>query len=171
MKLFTATALLLLLLAAPVASQTHQQELAGDLEAVRAKIVALAEAMPEDTYAWRPGEGVRSVAEVFMHIASANFRFPGMIDVPAPERIPDDWVRGQAEGVDRATVTAALNESFEFLTMVVEDIVDLEGEMEVFGRPTNVRGYLMVMQSHLHEHLGQAIAYARVNGVVPPWSR
>ena len=54
--------------------------------------------------------------------------------------------------------------------MVVLDVVALEAEVEVFGRPTTVRGFLMIMQTHLHEHLGQSIAYARTNGVVPPWS-
>ena len=72
---------------------------------------------------------------------------------------------------ERAGYNHSVNESFEFLTMVVEDVVALENEMEVFGRATNVRGFLMLMQGHLHEHLGQAIAYARVNGAAPPWSR
>lgn len=162
---------LTLTLSLPLAAQTHQEELAQDLETVRAKVVGLAENVPESAYTWRPGEGVRSIGEVYMHIASANFRFPSMIGVSPPADTPEGWVGGDAEGLDRATAVAALNASFEFLDAVVHDVEDLEAPMDVFGRSTNVRGFLMLMQSHLHEHLGQSIAYARANGVVPPWSR
>ena len=87
--------------------------------------------MPQEKYSWRPGEGVRSVSEVFVHIAGANFLFPTFI------------------GVSDA---------------------DLDKPTKLFGRSTTTREVLLVMATHMHEHLGQSIAYARVNGVVPPWS-
>ena len=41
----------------------------------------------------------------------------------------------------------------------------------MFGNATTHRGVLVTVLSHLHEHLGQSVAYARMNGVVPPWSQ
>lgn len=159
-------------LAATVAAQTLQQETIGDLEVLRDKYVGLAQAVPESSYTWRPGEGVRSIGEVYMHVVQANFGFPGMIGVRPPEGTPSAWTSGDAEGLDRAGAVAALNASFDHMEEAVRGITAerLEEKMAVFGRPTNVRGFLVVMVTHLHEHLGQSIAYARTNGVVPPWS-
>lgn len=159
-------------LAGPVAAQTLQEEMIGDLEVLRDKFVGLAQAVPESSYTWRPGEGVRSVGEVYMHVVQANFGFPRMIGVAAPEGTASAWTTGDAQGLDRATAVAALNASFDHVVQAVRGITAerLEEKMQVFGRPTNVRGFLVVMETHLHEHLGQSIAYARTNGVVPPWS-
>jgi uncharacterized damage-inducible protein DinB len=170
MKGTLLTAMTLAVVASPLAAQTHQQELAGDVENLRSKYVGLAEAVPESDYTWRPGEGVRSIGEVFMHAASANFRFPMMTGHEVPEGISRGWVAGNAEGATRASVVEALNASFDHLKAYVEQVDDLQATMSLFGRETNVRGFLMVMQTHLHEHLGQSIAYARTRGVVPPWS-
>ena len=156
--------------AAPAAAQSMQQAIMNDLRGVHQKAVGLAQTVPVDTYTWRPSEEIRSIGEVYMHIASANFRFPGMIGVSPPAGTSADWISGNAEGVDRATVVAAINASFEFLYMVVEDIEDMDGDVNLFGTQTNVRQFLITMNTHLHEHLGQSIAYARTNGIVPPWS-
>jgi len=160
------------LVAGTVAAQTLQEETIGDLEVLRDKYVGLAQAVPESSYTWRPGEGVRSVGEVYMHVVQANFGFPRMIGVTVPEGTPGAWTSGNAEGLHRADAVDALNASFDHMVAAVRGITAerLEEKMEVFGRPTNVRGFLVVMVTHLHEHLGQSIAYARTNGVVPPWS-
>ena len=78
----------------------------------------------------------------------------------AAQTLPDETVN------DLRTVNA----SFSHVSAAVERIDDLDAPLTVFGRQTNVRGFLVVMTSHLHEHLGQSVAYARANGVVPPWS-
>jgi uncharacterized damage-inducible protein DinB len=130
----------------------------ADLKAVQEKLVNLAEAMPDDKYGWRPGEGVRSVSEVFAHIASANYFFGGRLgggEAPADVREWEKTVTAKAD------VVAKLKTSFEAVIGPVGS-TDLSGD--------SARMALMVV-THAHEHLGQLIAYARSNGVVPPWSR
>jgi len=170
-KLFTLAALALAVGTAPVAAQSLQDEMMGDLAGVADKYLGLANAMAEADYTWRPGEGVRSVGEVYMHVVSANFGFPRMRGFAAPE-VAEAWLRGDASGLDKATAEEALRASFNHLMEFIRTVSDeqLDEEMELFGRQTNVRGYLMLVQTHLHEHLGQSIAYARTRGVVPPWS-
>lgn len=166
-----SAACLAVLVAMPASAQTIQDITVGDMDGVRQKIVGLAEAIPESAYGWRPEEGVRSVAEVYMHIASANFRIPGIIGADPPD-VPEAWTRGSAEGMDEATIIEAVNASFAYVTDVVNGIPAdrLDEPVNLFGSETNVRGFLVFMTSHLHEHLGQSIAYARANHVAPPWS-
>ncbi len=166
-------ALALLVLAAPAAAQTFQEEMARDLEEVRDKFLGLAEAMPASTYGWRPEDGVRSVSEVYMHIASANMGLPtNLIGASMPEGGPPAWLQQGETLTDKPAVIEALREGFDHLISVVRTTADpdLDRAAKVFGRDTNVRAALMLMQTHCHEHLGQSIAYARTNGVVPPWS-
>ncbi len=59
-------------------------ELASDLAVVEEKIVGLAQAMTVDQYTWRPSEGVRSVGEVFMHVAADNYFLPKFAGFDAP---------------------------------------------------------------------------------------
>ena len=71
----------------------------------------------------------------------------------------------------KADVIAELKRSFEHLRNAVNATSDLEKPVKMFGTQTTHRGVLVTVLSHLHEHLGQSVAYARINGVVPPWSR
>jgi uncharacterized damage-inducible protein DinB len=167
-------AALILLLAAPATAQTFQSEVALDVRSVGEKYVSLAEAMPESTYAWRPAEGVRSVSEVFMHVAGANMGIPAMLmSVQPPEGYGGDWARGAESISGKAAVVQSLRDAFEHLASTLEGLSDdqLQQPVNVFGRDTNWMGAAMLLQTHTHEHLGQAIAYARSNGVTPPWSR
>jgi len=161
-------------LALPASAQTLQSEMARDVREVGSKFVSLAEAVPESVYAWRPGEGVRSVSEVFMHIAAANLGLPsGLLGAAPPAGYAQDWFQG-AEGItDKAEVIRHLRVSFEHLASVLEGLSDqeLQEPVNVFGRDTNRVGAALLLETHTHEHLGQSIAYARTNGVVPPWSR
>lgn len=170
---FVIAALAAAIAAAPAAGQSLQEEMIRDIEGVRDKYIGLAQAVPEAEYTWRPGEGVRSVGEVYMHVVSANYRLPGMIGVEPPEGTSSAWLNGSAEGLTQAGALEALEASFAFTIELLRGISDerLRESAEVFGRPTNVLGFLMLAQTHLHEHLGQSIAYARTRGVTPPWSR
>lgn len=154
-------------------AQTYQSEAALDIRAVGEKFVSLAEAMPADAYGWRPEEGVRSVSEVFMHVAAANIGLPfNLMQVPPPEGYAQDWF-GTAEQIsDKAEVVRHLRTAFAHLAGIVEGLTDaqLDQAVNVFGRDTNWLGAAMLLQTHTHEHLGQSIAYARSNGVTPPWS-
>lgn len=170
-------------LAAPAAAQGTRAGLMGDLlrdvGQVEQKVLALAEAMPADAYAWRPGEGVRSTAEVFQHIAADNWLLAGMAgaSTPAFTNIDvADYSTVQAyEGrkASRDEILDHLRQSFAHLRKTMNDTPDakLDQQIKMFGQDATVRGLWVMTTTHMHEHLGQLIAYARTNGVVPPWSR
>ena len=164
----------LAVLAVPASSQTLQAEMARDVRAVGQRYVALAQAMPDDTYSWRPGEGVRSVSEVYMHVVAANIGLPAsLMGVPLPAGYTSE-ILGGAEGItDKAEVVRHVGASFEHLASVLEGLSDedLQKPVNLFGRDTNWLSAALLLQTHVHEHLGQSIAYARTNGIVPPWSR
>jgi uncharacterized damage-inducible protein DinB len=170
-----------------VVSARAQPHEAGSAVGMRAEVTTLlsmaeekfnapAEAMDAEQYAWRPGEGVRSVGEVFRHVAGANFWMPVLLGCALPEGpISQDYqsvVAYEAAG-NRDATPAGLRDSFTHLKQCIDDVPDsaMNREVDMFGTPGNVRTYLMMMLTHVHEHLGQSIAYARMNGVVPPWSR
>jgi uncharacterized damage-inducible protein DinB len=136
----------------------------------RDKLIELADAMPADKYAWRPAEGVRTTAEVFMHVAGANFGLPFFTGVKPPEGF--DFRTFEASATAKADVAKKLAESFAYVDQVYEGVTDadMDRPVELFGMKTTVRGTYMLILAHCHEHLGQAIAYARSNGVVPPWT-
>lgn len=157
---------------AATATSTVQSELLGDLGNLRDKYVGLAEATPESAYGWRPGDGVRSVSEVYMHVAAANIGLVGRVMGTDPPMGVEAWYGDDPESVtDKATVVAALGASFDYMAEAIEGTgADAWAQdIELFG-PTSVRGAMTFTLAHCHEHLGQSIAYARVNGIVPPWS-
>lgn len=149
-----------------------RKDLIGQMADAEQKLVALAEAMPADKYGWRPAAGVRSVSEVFMHMVGANYMLPGIAGV---KRKPDVTMSRDMETkvVDKAQVVDMLRKSFAFTKQSMLDVPDdqLDTAADLFGTPSTNRGVLVLMTTHAHEHLGQAIAYARMNGIVPPWSR
>lgn len=143
----------------------------------RDKFVALAEAMPEDTYDWRPMEGVRSVGEVFAHVAADNWYGPALMDVPAPEYTgvtADGSSVGPYQDRERTKeeIVREVEVSFEHLLAAIDATADRLDEETLLGSNTVSYGDVWVrLLVHMHEHLGQSVAYARANGVVPPWSR
>ena len=171
-----ASALFLILLVVPgnAWAQTTlevRDELMRQFDASMRKVVALADAMPEGTYSWSPGAGVMEVGHVYMHIARYNYLYPTQnlrLSLPAgiePDRM--ETVR------DKAQVLAALRESRDWVlesvgTMTVDE---LEGTTMLYGREASGWAVLVQLLAHMNEHVGQSIAYARMNGVVPPWSR
>jgi uncharacterized damage-inducible protein DinB len=142
--------------------------------AVGEKYVALAKAMPADSYDWRPADGVRSVGEVFTHIAAANLGLPmRFMQVAPPSGMAMETImNAEAEVTDKDEIVAMLETAFEHLAGTLEGLSDeqLGTAVNVFGRDTNWSGAALLLVTHSHEHLGQAIAYARSNGVTPPWS-
>jgi uncharacterized damage-inducible protein DinB len=139
------------------------------LDDASTKLVQLAEAMPAASYTWRPAQGVRSVSEVFMHVAGANYFFPTFVGVTATPPFPQDAATAVT---DKAQVVQYLKGSFDHARSAIGAVADgdLDKKVTVFGREMTYRNLLLTMTSHAHEHLGQAIAYARSNGVTPPWS-
>jgi uncharacterized damage-inducible protein DinB len=149
------------------AANGFRAEFLYNLDDVQEKILDLAESLPADKYSWRPGPEVRSTSEVFMHIAGGNYFLSTFLGADPPK------MNGDIEKVitKKADVVAELKRSFEHLRAAVNATSDLEKPVKMFGTQTTYRGVLVTVLSHLHEHLGQSVAYARINGVVPPWSR
>jgi uncharacterized damage-inducible protein DinB len=134
------------------------------------KLIELAEAMPEAKYSWRPGEGVRSVGEVYMHVAAANFGIPSFAGVKPPEGFKFEGY--EASLSKKADIVKALKDSFAHMEGAVGRFTaeDLEKPADLFGMKTTTRGVCLLLLSHAHEHLGQSIAYARSNKITPPWT-
>lgn len=163
-------------LAAPAAAQAAPSTAPGfvaeamlQFEASMRKFVALAEAMPAETYGWSPGPGVMTVARVYAHVTRYNYLYPSEnLGVPAP----DGRAEAAAEDLaDKAVLVARLRESRDFVRQAVRGLTDPSGATELYGRTVPQWSVLLQLVAHMNEHLGQAIGYARMNGVVPPWSR
>ncbi len=130
----------------------------------------LAEATPADKFSWKPTDEVRSISEVYVHVAGGNFFFASQLGVDMPE----DFSREAEKTVTaKDDVIALLKKSIDHIHQAVHAVADadLGEEVEVFGSQRPKRDVFMIISGHAHEHLGQSIAYARSAGVVPPWSR
>lgn len=158
---------------------TSNAEVIALIDVAEGKVTALAGAMNDEQWSWRPADGVRSTSEVLMHISFANFFIPTMLGVAAPDDFPvtmgPEGPVGMAEyeGIsNRDEVMAQLESSFDHLQSALAGVPAdrMDDEMNAFGQTMTVRGFCIFMSTHLHEHLGQLVAYARTNGVVPPWS-
>lgn len=135
------------------------------------RLVQLAEAMPEDKFAWSPGEGVMSVERVFMHIIRYNYYYPASsLGIAAPDGLDGEHVEMRT---GKATVLNHLQASLDHVRDLAEPMseADLNRRVTLYGRETAAWNVLHQLQVHMGEHLGQLIAYARMNDVVPPWSR
>jgi uncharacterized damage-inducible protein DinB len=175
MKRTIAFALLILFAIPAIAAKNakpapkgFRAEFVRDLDDVQKKIIDLAAAVPAEKYSWRPAEGVRSVSEVYMHIAGGNYFLGTFLGAKPPADMPKDIEKI----TDKQEVLNELRKSFDHVRAIVGNISDedLEKSVNMFGNTTTERGVYVTMLNHLHEHLGQSIAYARINGVVPPWS-
>src|SRR3954471_6093565 len=131
------------------------------------QIITLAEAIPAEKYGWRPGPGIRSVSEVLMHTASGNYFFLQSMGVNAGEDLPKDPGKSVTAKGD---VVRWLKASFEAVQENYPKI-DKQKAVKFLGHDATCEGVLLRALAHANEHLGQMIAYARMNGVIPPWSK
>jgi uncharacterized damage-inducible protein DinB len=140
------------------------------------KVIALAKAVPEDKYSWRPAPGVRSFGEVFVHIVSANQLLMKLASAPSGDELKtaiDEQSKLEKQTFPKARIIDMLIESFATVRKSLESARpgSLAQSADFFGTPTTRRGIFVNMDVHIAEHLGQAIAYARMNGITPPWSQ
>ena len=150
-----------------------------DIEDVSGKFVGLAKAIPVDKYDWRPAADVRSVREVLLHVASDNYLLPALAGSAAPTITGIDLKdfksvdRFEKRPLSRDSVVAELERSFMHLgnAMAKTGTQNLADVVNMFGQKSPVQDLWILTTTHLHEHLGQSIAYARMNGVKPPWSK
>jgi uncharacterized damage-inducible protein DinB len=150
-----------------------RSELLQDMESLERKYVALAEAVPQERHTWRPADGVRSVSEVFMHVADANYYLTGVAAYPRPEGLKSVQELNALEKItDKPQLLNALRASFVHGKQAIAATPDakLDEPITLFGQDATVRAALVLLVSHMHEHLGQSIAYARMNQITPPWS-
>ena len=151
-------------------------EILNPFEEQERKLVQLAQAIPPEKYGWRPAAGVRSVAEVFAHCALGSKVILDLALDPPEKAALESRIQTQLknEGQPRSKdeILALMNSSFEQVRKAIAPLRagSLSRESVFFGTNTTRRGVLIFLDTHLAEHLGQAIAYARMNGIVPPWS-
>jgi uncharacterized damage-inducible protein DinB len=170
-KTFHPTALLLGIAAyvSPLAAD-YRQECLQRIAVLEKRFTDLAEEVPAEKYGWRPGEGVRSVSEVFVHVAGVNFAVTRVFGTPPPAGFA---MRGFEKSLaDKSQIVPRVRESFAHFRKAIEQLApaDSDKPVKMFGQDTTVRGAVWMALEHLSEHLGQSIAYARVNGITPPWS-
>jgi uncharacterized damage-inducible protein DinB len=141
----------------------------GEWRHVSAQLIALAEATPEKNFAWRPAPGVRSTSEVYMHIVDANFY---LLSITGP-KMPDDLKEDAAKTVtSKAEVVRWLKRSLEAVKQahLKETPEHLARKVRIEGRDSTEDWMYLRIIVHANEHMGQLVAYARMTGVVPPWS-
>jgi uncharacterized damage-inducible protein DinB len=142
-----------------------QASFGGDVGTLSGKFSGLAKVM-DSKYDYRPGQGVRSTADVLNLIVMENGLLAGVLTGAAPGPRP-------APVTDPAKLQEAIKNSYANLKKAIEGLSDsdLNTPVKMFGRETNKRGAIAMALNDQHEHLGQLIAYSRVNGIVPPWSK
>ena len=142
----------------------------GEWKHVSQQLIALAEATPAEKYSWRPAPGVRSTSEVYMHIVDANFY---LLSVTGP-KMPADLTEDMGKTItSKPEVIAWLKRSLEAVKTAhaAESSKDLQRKVKIEGQDATVDGMYLRIIVHANEHMGQLIAYARMTGVVPPWSK
>ena len=142
----------------------------GEWKHVSQQLIALAEATPPEKFGWRPAAGVRSTSEVYMHIVLANFY---LLSVTGPKMPPDLKETMEKSVTSKPEVTAWLRRSLQAVkdAHLAETPTDLQRKVHVADRDATVDGLYLRIIVHANEHMGQLVAYARMTGVVPPWSK
>lgn len=141
----------------------------GEWKHVTSQLIALAEATPPEKFSWRPAAGVRSTSEVYMHIALANFY---LLSYTGPKMPADLKLDSEKTITSKAEVISWLKRSLEAVRAAHAAVTsaDLQRKVHIYDRDATVDGMYLRIIIHANEHMGQLIAYARMTGVVPPWS-
>jgi len=162
--------------AAPSAKGAFQRDLLGVYSYNEKQVLQLEEAVPQSKFNWRPAPGVRSIAEAYLHIAFSNY---GLTKAATGKEPPADagWEMNPAKWdkktTDKAEIKKILEKSFAHVHEVISSLpdADLDKMVTFFGHEMSVRSVLIILVGHMNEHLGQEVAYARANKIVPPWSK
>jgi uncharacterized damage-inducible protein DinB len=155
----------------PGAPAKVREEFLNHFEESMRKFIALAEAMPANKFTWSPGTGVMSVGRVYGHVARYNYMYPATsMGIATPAGVGLDTLENMT---DKTQIVALLKRSTEHVRTNVTRLSDsdLARGTKLYGRDVQQWAVLMQLVAHMNEHLGQSIAYARMNAVVPPWSQ
>jgi uncharacterized damage-inducible protein DinB len=169
-KSFLTLALLFVAVAAFCQGQV-QKESSGLIAFAGSQTMQLAQAIPAEKYAWSPGTGVRSVSETFAHIIAANYMFAAKLGGTVPAELKLESLEKDLKTKD--AIAAELKRSFDLIVNTVkntkDDMLAKKVEFPFPGEFTGMSAALISV-GHTNEHLGQLIAYARMNGITPPWN-
>jgi uncharacterized damage-inducible protein DinB len=141
------------------------------VEDAEMKLTKLAEAIPAEKYKWSPNKDTRSVSEVFLHVAGGNFAIPRRLGTEPPADFNQQGF--DKSTTDKTKVIDMLKRSFVHAKQAVAKLTDADLEKTadwIGGRKATYREIILFLAAHQHEHLGQSIAYARMNGITPPWT-
>lgn len=156
---------------AQAATHSFRTEFLHQFDASMGKIVALAEAVPAETYARPAVAGVQPLGLIFAHIAHYNYEYPARaMGIAPPPGIDRDTLERVRE---KARVVALLRRSAEHVRSSVGQLSEeqLGRTTTLYGRRVPQWAVLFQLIAHMNDHLGQSIAYGRASGVVPPWSQ
>lgn len=148
-----------------------RDELMNQFNMSMRKFIALAEAMPADKFTWKPQAEAMVVGHVYAHVANYNYYYPqSAMGVAAPAALKLDTLEAMR---DKAQIVALLKASAEHVrkSVAAMDAEKLDKGTKLYGRDVPTWAVLVQLVAHMNEHLGQSIAYARANNVVPPWSQ
>ncbi len=174
-KLFTLVTLVALLTPALAFAADAPTGIRGEILAnmmdAGGKIQELAGAVPDGKFNWKPSKDVRSTGQVFLHVVAANYLLPSLMGTQPPISM-EELMKLDSQTMEPAKVRQMLKDSYAWATRAITEMPDteLETQMEFFGNKITKRAGLMLLSSHSHEHLGQAIAYVRSNNITPPWT-
>jgi uncharacterized damage-inducible protein DinB len=148
----------------------YRSEVLSEVIVQEDKFTRLAEAIPAEKYTWRPAPDVRSFAEVFLHVAAANYNLYKLVGTPPPAGFDAKGI--EKSTTDKAKVITTMKDSFAHAKKAITAMpdADLDKSLDWFGGKNTERGILLFIVRHAAEHLGQSIAYARFIGIVPPWT-
>ncbi len=141
-----------------------------EFTAASRQILQLAEATPEDKYGWRPAPGIRSISEVYMHIALGNFWLLEQAGGKSPVTISTLGKDPEKSITAKTRVIDLLRKSLDAVKSQYQT-VDRQKAVQFFGQPSTSDKIFLRILVHNNEHMGQSVAYARMNGIVPPWSK
>ena len=141
-----------------------------DLDIVNKKFVSLANALPQDKFTWRPSDDSRSFAEVFLHVAGERYGILGLMGAAPPTGF--DPKTYEKSTTDKTKIIDELNKSWEYTQKTIQGMAnsDFAKLLPKLGPDANEGDVIYILVADAHEHLGQVIAYARANGIVPPWT-
>jgi uncharacterized damage-inducible protein DinB len=141
-----------------------------DLETMQKKFVDLANALPADKMTWRPSADSRSFAEVFLHVAGERYGILNLMGAETPAGVDRKGL--EKSTTDRAQIVAELNKSWDFTEKTIKGMTnaDFAKLLPKLGPQANAGDVVYILVADAHEHLGQSVAYARENGIIPPWT-
>lgn len=148
-----------------------QKESVGSLTFVSGHVMKLAAAIPAANYSYTPQQGVRTVAEVCAHIVSANYFFASKLGAKIPSDVKMETIEKDLKAKD--VIEKELKRSYDIILEAIKNTPDASLSTKIefpFPGDYTAMSTILIALGHSNEHLGQLIAYARMNKITPPWS-